>query len=1031
MFGLASQCSDGSSISTKNSLGSSTGRGGGDDGPRRPRPDIGQDGTAGGGRAAGQLASPPVYFEIQYSGSNEEEGDEKKNTTTRSAQHLQTDVDTKLVLSDKVLVEGDYKKDSALPPPPSYDVVFADRRASAEAAKDTLRVSPGGTKPGQKLEPFNVAQYQQQQQTQQQEQQPLSPPPPPYKSARHSNMLASHDMQIKLASAGFKPLPNSRDHDVNDDQPKQSQHQEHPASPQIVRHRRLRRMSANFFSDDASGEGLSAGSVSSNRSLGRSDSDLSGQSSMGSIMSSADTYEVNLGDGEVLQTARGGYVSNVRRCDTAMYKLIEMELERKIPDVNVRRVVTLCFSAFCVVFQETTIPKDESPHTMTDQYVNARPSPVPFAYTRMPEVPAGAARMLWRALIGSLVSPSTVCSDDEPIDSVTGLDLVEWNTDPQRPGDVQRDPSLNDATVEGFFQSMGRWAAGEDANAPGETSSNPQTRKVSVSSMVSGVSVGDHDNECGVGKGYVCHSTRNRTADTLYKFIRDELVATGLIEVVGKHDDEEKESYYTENEDSDNEVDHEVQNNTPQHVEPDTDVSTWARREQEKKNVKARRKRRTQYLRIQRDVQQQYGEYLSSRNIDDDGFATPSAAEYLDDELDDGGKIAAIAREHATMKKWNSLIADECLKKRYRQKRRQPDENAADDKDKDDAYHVGFLSEQEDEDYKSIGDKKRRKEREEERPPHEPWLFKDTRKWPLDDVARYAVHMLPAHLMRSDRNRETAVLLCSANFFGCRVRAMGAQKAALVHRQDLEELEHRVHVVVENYAEVGGDEAEIDVEEIILACCDSMVKFLIKEYASLEVVEKGDQEQDSQESEEKGRVNRTRGETGRALHGIAWFLGRKDYSDEALSCYKKALKLKRAAMGSRHDSVARTLHNMGNLHLDRNEFQDAIRCYEDALRIEREKKDNQPNIATTLNSLGMIHAMSSHYDQVRHVTLYLSIYAFLVTYLPPFLEEYLIKCHCFFCYDTCRLSSATMKPFNWRRNSTETIIFDAPSRFRT
>lgn len=49
------------------------------------------------------------------------------------------------------------------------------------------------------------------------------------------------------------------------------------------------------------------------------------------------------------------------------------------------------------------------------------------------------------------------------------------------------------------------------------------------------------------------HITRNRTADTLYKFVRDELAAIGFIEVVGKRDDEEMWSYYDEIEDSDDE----------------------------------------------------------------------------------------------------------------------------------------------------------------------------------------------------------------------------------------------------------------------------------------------------------------------------------------------------------------------------------------------------------------------------------------------------------------------------------------------
>ena len=179
-------------------------------------------------------------------------------------------------------------------------------------------------------------------------------------------------------------------------------------------------------------------------------------------------------------------------------------------------------------------------------------------------------------------------------------------------------------------------------------------------------------------------------------------------------------------------------------------------------------------------------------SIEDGGFASDNTCERLEDDLDDGD-IAAIAREHATMKRWNSLMADECLKKQYRRSRR---EQIVDDDNEDDELLVGFPTERaDDEDYTL---NKKSKKKTEEPPPHKPWVYQSSKRWPLDDGIRYALHMLPAHLMRAGRNRETAVLLCSSDFFGGRVRSLGAQKAVLVHRQDLEELERRIFMALEN-----------------------------------------------------------------------------------------------------------------------------------------------------------------------------------------------------------------------------------------
>ena len=261
--------------------------------------------------------------------------------------------------------------------------------------------------------------------------------------------------------------------------------------------------------------------------------------------------------------------------------------------------------------------------------------------------------MLWRALIGSLVHPSSVYSDDESVDSVTGLDFVEWETDPCRSERIRRDPSLDDDTVDNFFRLMKQWAAGKNINAPDEpeaeskskstlslgsllsgfrvASAAPAQRRMSAASNVSRLSMAsEHDVENGddAHLGLVAgnclgisHITRNRMEDTLYKFIRDQLAALGVIEVVGKRDDEESMSYYEEREESPIELStgdggnakktaavdsfgtadsDDKEGDVVDQIGSDADVSGWKRREQRKQRNKDRRKRRTQYLQIQR-----------------------------------------------------------------------------------------------------------------------------------------------------------------------------------------------------------------------------------------------------------------------------------------------------------------------------------------------------------------------------------------------------------------------------------------------
>jgi len=703
---------------------------------------------------------------------------------------------------------------------------------------------------------------------------------------------------------------------------------------------------------------------------------VSGLTTTGSVVTDDNDTHVLMGMDGLVAGGAASIDASMRRGDEALYRLIDKDFSTSIPNPDLRRVVQLCLAAFCVVFQETNVPKEVGRAIRSDlpsvASGNGDDGPRysghlgPFVYTRMPGVPAGAARMLWRALIGSLIHPDAMDSDEDEdaVDGITGLKLAEF--DDACPGGIRRDPSLDESTVRGFFDALQLWIAGEDVHYPKEdphpsglglglgkffgfgaaperpASQTPGERH--CGNIASGLSVVSLSTS---RVSLPSHITRNKHSDTLYKFVRDMLVQMGVMEVVGKRNDDVMDYCYD---------DHHAFSNEE---------------EGGKRDTSRKRKRRTQYLQIQRDVQHQYGVFLSGVPVSEDGFAT-----YVDDspcdDLDGSETIAAIIRECATMKTWNGLLADECMKKRYRQKRdKSSEENASGSDLLVDFGKRGTIENGDGDDSEATEAHglRRRRIMKDKSPPHEAWLFKGTSKWPLDDGTRYAVHMLPAHLMRANRITETAELLCSPNFFGCRCSMIGAQKASVVQRQDLEELELRIGMVLEDYSEVNADGSEIDTKATILMVCDVMVRYLTKKYASIKASPASKQQvsvgEDTGEPRrhEKVRGEKTNGETGRALHGIAWFLGKKGFSNEASSCYKKALKFKSLSMGNSHQSVAATLQNMGNLSSGRNEFKDAIRYYREALRIERRNSHNKQIIASTLNSLGMNYGMSFEYEK--------------------------------------------------------------------
>ncbi len=94
---------------------------------------------------------------------------------------------------------------------------------------------------------------------------------------------------------------------------------------------------------------------------------------------------------------------------------------------------------------------------------------------------------------------------------------------------------------------------------------------------------------------------------------------------------------------------------------------------------------------------------------------------------------------------------------------------------------------------------------------------------------------------------------------------------------------------------------------------------------------------------------------------FAYFLAQQNQHEKAIRYYQSVLKLTRT-----ESYIAVTLNNLGNLHIDKNEYSAAIKAYSNALEIyERLAKTNpvtdEPNLAMALNNLGNLYTDKNEY----------------------------------------------------------------------
>ncbi|KAL7472768.1 hypothetical protein ACHAXS_013163 [Conticribra weissflogii] len=99
------------------------------------------------------------------------------------------------------------------------------------------------------------------------------------------------------------------------------------------------------------------------------------------------------------------------------------------------------------------------------------------------------------------------------------------------------------------------------------------------------------------------------------------------------------------------------------------------------------------------------------------------------------------------------------------------------------------------------------------------------------------------------------------------------------------------------------------------------------------------------------------------LSGIAQIHQEKREYDKALELYEESLCAGRAALGEYHSEIAMLLNRMGNFYFERERLEDALRCYRRGLRIERRVlPPDHPNIVVTLSNLGEIHRQRYEWD---------------------------------------------------------------------
>ena len=263
--------------------------------------------------------------------------------------------------------------------------------------------------------------------------------------------------------------------------------------------------------------------------------------------------------------------------------------------------------------------------------------------------------------------------------------------------------------------------------------------------------------------------------------------------------------------------------------------------------------------------------------------------------------------------------------------------------------------------------------------------FSFTQNLSMHDLVKYkyAIEMLPWHLMRSLKYEEAADTLTDASFVKSRVLVLNVMDATTIHIADVEELKVRLTACVTQ-----SERLQVDINEVFVSSYR-----LISSIFHCENVQIGNHQQDKHtkisfvEHISNTLVNNDIA-ISRSLHCLGNSLSNHMECPDAVKLYSRALiqfedtlntlhKSKQLSEGNLENSykvaeiadrikfyMAETLHKMAYLHALQSQNIEAMLCCERALSVFSSQctKSHTKGVAKTLVSLGILHFNKDEYD---------------------------------------------------------------------
>lgn len=104
------------------------------------------------------------------------------------------------------------------------------------------------------------------------------------------------------------------------------------------------------------------------------------------------------------------------------------------------------------------------------------------------------------------------------------------------------------------------------------------------------------------------------------------------------------------------------------------------------------------------------------------------------------------------------------------------------------------------------------------------------------------------------------------------------------------------------------------------------------------------------------------------LHYIGGVFHKRTEYDEAMNCYQEAIRIYHSVLGPGNPTVAGTLVMVGSIHYKRRNFDSAMMFYKEALRLNRDTYGmHHPDVAPILKSIGTILTKQGEYHEAYDV----------------------------------------------------------------